>query len=310
MRSQSGLNAVAQLLLLLLLLATTSTAVEAELAAESAGVSTVTPESLHPRRVVKRAPTSSFIGMRGKKDEERDTEADADAEASEGNWLGAGNGPDPLDYADLDSYYSENGRRLKKAPLAFVGMRGKKFTPISARLAGVLHHMEEERLRENLLQDFFDRLSAGEGGAADMEKRAPTGFTGMRGKRPNQEDDGGDGEDATELMLKRAPVNSFVGMRGKKDVSHQHYKRAALSEFWHTFFKKAYDVRGKKQRFADFNKFVAVRGKKSGLEEDGADTGDWEGQQQYLVQPWLNVWGDKRAPNGFLGMRGKRPGEI
>lgn len=70
-------------------------------------------------------------------------------------------------------------------------------------------------------------------------------------------------------------------------------------------------MRGKKQRFADFNnKFVAVRGKKS--EQDGEGAGNWEaiGQQQYLVHPWLNVWGEKRAPNGFLGMRGKRPGGV
>lgn len=57
-------------------------------------------------------------------------------------------------------------------------------------------------------------------------------------------------------------------------------------------------MRGKQQRFADFNsKFVAVRGKKSDLEGNGA-----------LVHPWLYLWGEKRAPNGFLGMRGKRPG--
>ncbi|KAH8332578.1 hypothetical protein KR074_005664 [Drosophila pseudoananassae] len=304
MRSQSGTIAVAVLLLLLLTAA--STAVEAELqqAGESSGLSTLPPGAEQPRRVVKRAPTSSFIGMRGKKDDERDTES---SDITEGNWLG--NGPDPLDYADLDTYYSENGRRLKKAPLAFVGMRGKKFIPMSVRLSGVLQHMEEERLREGLLQDFLNSLTVDDNGAGDVDKRAPTGFNGMRGKRPALNGDEGEEEEAMELLQKRAPVNSFVGMRGKKDVSHQHYKRAALSEFWHTFFKKAYDVRGKKQRFADFNnKFVAVRGKKS--EQDGEGAGNWEaiGQQQYLVHPWLNVWGDKRAPNGFLGMRGKRPG--
>jgi len=160
--------------------------------------------------------------MRGKKDEEHDT--------SEGNWLGSG--PDPLDYADEDteSSYAENGRRLKKAPLAFVGLRGKKFIPINNRLSDVLQSLEEERLRDSLLQDFFDRVAGRDGSA--VGKRAPTGFTGMRGKRPAllAGDDDAEADEATELQQKRAPVNSFVGMRGKKDVSHQHYKRAALSD--------------------------------------------------------------------------------
>ncbi|KRK03503.1 tachykinins isoform X1 [Drosophila yakuba] len=292
MRPLSGLLAVT--LLLLLLLTAPSSAADTE--TEVSG-SPLTPGADETRRVVKRAPTSSFIGMRGKKDEERDT--------SEGNWLG-NSGPDPLDYADeeADSSYSENGRRLKKAPLAFVGMRGKKFIPINTRLSEVLQSLEEERLRESLLQDYFDRLGSAVG------KRAPTGFTGMRGKRPAllAGDDDADADEATELHEKRAPVNSFVGMRGKKDVSHQHYKRAALSDFWHTFFKKSYDLRGKQQRFADFNsKFVAVRGKKSDLEGNGIGTGIGEDHEQSLVHPWLYLWGEKRAPNGFLGMRGKRP---
>ncbi|XP_065721930.2 tachykinins isoform X2 [Drosophila suzukii] len=287
MRTQSGLIAVA--LVLLLLLTAPSSAADAE---TESSASPLPPGDDQPRRVVKRAPTSSFIGMRGKKDDERDT--------SEGNWLGSGpgSGPDPLDYADeeADSYYSENGRRLKKAPLAFVGMRGKKFIPINARLNDVLQNLEEERLRESLLQDFFDRIA---GDRSAVGKRAPTGFTGMRGKRPAllAGDDDAEADEAMELQQKRAPVNSFVGMRGKKDVSHQHYKRAALSE--------SYDLRGKQQRFADFNsKFVAVRGKKGDLEGNGI--GNEEIHQQTLVHPWLYLWGEKRAPNGFLGMRGKR----
>ncbi|XP_016961181.1 tachykinins isoform X2 [Drosophila biarmipes] len=287
MRTQGGLIAVALVLLLLLTAPSSAADVETESSA-----SPVPPADESPRRVVKRAPTSSFIGMRGKKDDERDT--------SEGNWLGSGpgSGPDPLDYADeeADGYYSENGRRLKKAPLAFVGMRGKKFIPINARLNDVLQNLEEERLRESLLQDFFERIT-GDGSA--VGKRAPTGFTGMRGKRPAllAGDDDAEEDEAMELQQKRAPVNSFVGMRGKKDVSHQHYKRAALSE--------SYDLRGKQQRFADFNsKFVAVRGKKGDVE--GNRVGNEEIHQQSLVHPWLYLWGEKRAPNGFLGMRGKR----
>ncbi|KAH8307546.1 hypothetical protein KR044_001691 [Drosophila immigrans] len=243
-----------------------------------------------PRNIVKRAPTSSFIGMRDKKEQEA---------AAVGNWLG----PDPFDYGEdgIESIYNENGRRLKKAPLAFVGVRGKKYSSGNSNLRQLIQNMEEERLRESFLQDFLARLAI-DGG--DVGKRAPTGFTGMRGKRPAMAngDTSDDEVDALELLEKRAPVNSFVGVRGKKDVSHQHYKRAALSELWRKLFKKAYDVRGKKQRYADLsNKFVAVRGKKSDLMDDSD-------QELNVVQPWVYLIGEKRVPNGFVGMRGKRPG--
>ncbi|XP_068156358.1 tachykinins isoform X2 [Drosophila tropicalis] len=272
-------------MLLSLLLLTMANAAISE--GENSLSSTATSLQQEPRKLVKRAPAAGFIGMRGKKELETDSETDGERAVSNDNWLG----PDPLDYAeDSDDYY-ENGRRLKKAPTAFVGMRGKKYTPSSNRLSNLLRQIEEQRLRENVLQELFDRL-ADQNTVGDAEipnKRAPTGFTGMRGKRPAEDDD-----DAIELFEKRAPVNAFVGVRGKKDVSHQNYKRAApLSE--------AYDVRGKKHRFFDFNnKFVAVRGKKNNLDLE-------DGQAQYLVHPWSYLLSEKRAPNGFVGMRGKRP---
>lgn len=212
-----------KLLLLLLLLtvaAVASSGTETE--PDDADAMTISPSTpgapQEARNMVKRAPTSSFIGMRGKK--EQDASVDA-------NWLG----PDPLDYGeeDEDNAYYENGRRLKKAPMAFVGMRGKKYLSNTHRLRDLLQNMEEQRLRESFLQEFLDHLAT-DGG--DVAKRAPTGFTGMRGKRPalseNEADE--DEDEALELLEKRAPVNAFVGVRGKKDVSHQHYKRAALSE--------------------------------------------------------------------------------
>ncbi|KRG00827.1 tachykinins isoform X1 [Drosophila mojavensis] len=284
-----------KLLLLLLLLTVAAVASGAEAEPEDADAMTISPATPgaqeEARNMVKRAPTSSFIGMRGKK--EQDASADA-------NWFG----PDPLDYGeeDEDNSYYENGRRLKKAPMAFVGMRGKKFSPNTNRLRDLLQNMEEQRLRESFLQEFLNNLAT-DGG--DVAKRAPTGFTGMRGKRPSLSENEDDEDDALELLEKRAPVNSFVGMRGKKDVSHQHYKRAALSELWRQLSKKAFDVRGKKQRYADFNsKFVAVRGKKSALSDaNGA-------AEENLIQPWVYVIGGKRAPSGFLGMRGKRPALV
>lgn len=75
-------------------------------------------------------------------------------------------------------------------------------------------------------------------------------------------------------------------------------------QLWRKLFKKAYDVRGKKQRYADFNsKFVAVRGKKSALSDGNG------GLEENMALPWVYVIGGKRAPSGFLGMRGKRPGK-
>ncbi|KAH8417122.1 hypothetical protein KR222_003738, partial [Zaprionus bogoriensis] len=284
-----------KLLLLLLLTAVVAVSSDSDVATEdadsAAAISTLAPGAQPQiRNLVKRAPTNSFIGMRGKKEQDA---------TSDDHWLG----PDPLDYGedDLDNLYNENGRRLKKAPLAFVGVRGKKYSPGNSHLQALLKDMEEERMRESLLQDLLDHLVSGDN---EVAKRAPTGFTGMRGKRPAMNDASEDDDDAMELLEKRAPVNSFVGVRGKKDVSHQHYKRAALSELWRKLFKKAYDVRGKKQRYADFsNKFVAVRGKKSDQEQD------YE-LEQNGVQPWLYLLGGKRAPNGFVGMRGKRPGRC
>ncbi|XP_060646973.1 LOW QUALITY PROTEIN: tachykinins [Drosophila nasuta] len=284
-----------QKLFVLFLLLTAAAAVSSDVdveAADSDGntISTSTP-GIHqlPRNLVKRAPTSSFIGMRGKKEQEA---------AADVNWLG----PDPIDYGEdgESNFYNENGQRLKKAPMAFVGVRGKKFSTGNSHLRDLIQNMEEERIRESFLQDFLERLAI-DGG--DVGKRAPTGFTGMRGKRPTMANGevSDDEVDALELLEKRAPVNSFVGVRGKKDVSHQHYKRAALSELWRKLFKKAYDVRGKKQRYADLNnKFVAVRGKKSDLMID-------DDLEQNVVHPWVYLIGEKRAPNGFLGMRGKRP---
>lgn len=182
-------------------------------ASGGSGISTLAPGEQQSRNLVKRAPTSSFIGMRGKKEQEA---------TSEDHW----SGPDPLEYGDedMDNYYNENGRRLKKAPMSFVGVRGKKYSNNNNHLQSVLQQMEEERMRDSFLRDLFDHI-VGEDNEV-VGKRAPTGFTGMRGKRPASEDE----EDALELLQKRALSNSFVGVRGKKDVSHQNYKRAALSE--------------------------------------------------------------------------------
>lgn len=94
---------------------------------------------------------------------------------------------------------------------------------------------------------------------------------------------------------------------------------------------------GKRQRFTDFgNKFVAVRGKKTPYNGEQILINDWNaynndirrspaesslssllaagGQEDVRVDAgpgssmhWLYANSGKRAPSGFLGMRGKRP---
>lgn len=76
------------------------------------------------------------------------------------------------------------------------------------------------------------------------EKRAPSGFVGMRGKKQGEEFD-----------MKRSPNSGFFGMRGKKEP--------AKSGF--------FGMRGKKYPYEFRGKFVGVRGKKMG-NEIGGDT--------------------------------------
>ncbi|XP_037946409.1 tachykinins-like isoform X2 [Teleopsis dalmanni] len=252
-------------------------------------------DSTNELNLVKRAP-SGFTGMRGKKENN-------DVSLQDSNY-----GPiDPIEYTyNMDEDYNDAfGIRYKKAPSAFYGVRGKKFNIGSKdtnRLDSLLQQFEEQRLREVLLEDFIDRLATATVSQNEINKRAPTGFTGMRGKRPSVnygyeeigEDDG---------ISKRGPSNAFVGVRGKKDVDHQTYKRAATQSL---------NSRGKKQRFVDFgNKFVAVRGKKNELDSEPTDDvlEIKPNRQRYYVNILPSLLYDsyaKRTPSGFVGMRGKR----
>lgn len=74
-----------------------------------------------------------------------------------------------------------------------------------------------------------------------MDKRAPSGFMGMRGKKSYE---------SLITDLKRAQMSGFFGMRGKK--------QPARSGF--------FGMRGKKYPYEFRGKFVGVRGKKSSNE--------------------------------------------
>lgn len=124
--------------------------------------------------------------------------------------------------------------RFKKAPSTFYGVRGKKYSDYDKnRVDSLIQRLEEDRLRQSLMQNFLRELVNRQAMPQnDVTKRAPTGFTGMRGKRPAVIDylyNDEDGSLAVPFVEeKRGPVNAFMGVRGKKDVNHQAFKRSPL----------------------------------------------------------------------------------
>ncbi|XP_068247255.1 tachykinins [Palaemon carinicauda] len=155
---------------------------------------------------------------------------------------------------------------------------------------------------------------------SERERRAPSGFLGMRGKKDYmlQEDDYPmndpiaariDAAKSLPIRGKKAP-SGFLGMRGKKsdeevygnnfaDYELEALLKRAPSGFLGMRGKKApsgfLGMRGKKAPSG----FLGMRGKKYDDEEVDAlievlSAMAAEGQQQ------------KRAPSGFLGMRGKK----
>lgn len=135
-----------------------------------------------------------------------------------------------------DEYVRPNARRYKKAPSVFYGVRGKKFSighginpnGDAYRLQQFLQKLDEDNMRHMIMDDFVDSLvnEHAESQQNDMTKRAPIGFTGVRGKRVSLTEAGGDL--SMEYVGKRGLGNTFVGVRGKKDVSHQTFKRSPL----------------------------------------------------------------------------------
>lgn len=122
----------------------------------------------------------------------------------------------------------------KRAPSGFLGMRGKKddddeYQGNDDDLQAQLYHelqLERERIAD-LLDDYND----------EKEKRKPSGFVGMRGKKSVNNDDYFDAE-------KRVPMG-FQGVRGKKseypNFIHTDEKRVPVTGF--------FGMRGKKQPF-------------------------------------------------------------
>nr|KAF7423088.1 hypothetical protein H0235_008371 [Vespula pensylvanica] len=175
----------------------------------------------------------------------------------------------------------QHGGLSKRAPMGFQGMRGKKdlineddfLHEVETSDKRALMGLQDMRGENNfLIPDFEDAYFQD-----TYEKRAPMGFQGMRGKKAMFD----------EEYYKRAPMG-FQGMRGKKsleEVLEEIEKRASMG-FQGTRGKQTYlfDYPEENEKRVLPMGFQGIRGKKEAFPMD------WE----------------KRAPMGFQGMRGKK----
>uniref|UniRef100_A0A336LTG1 CSON000099 protein n=1 Tax=Culicoides sonorensis TaxID=179676 RepID=A0A336LTG1_CULSO len=232
----------------------------------------------------KRAP-SGFMGMRGKKNYDYD---DADL---------------------LAEYLS------KRAPSGFMGMRGKRPEDYEQQYDNYItsnsnNNEDDARFYQALTLNrwYEDQLNGLDSFNDDsaFEKRAPAGFVGMRGRRFDElstDFDKRAPKGFTAMRGKRAPVG-FMGMRGKKDdtevLENYDMKRAPVAGFLGMRGKKGplgnsfFGTRGKKFPYEFRSKFIGVRGKKN---FESNDISSEFGESSNM---------DKRKPNGFVGMRGKK----
>ncbi|XP_049300871.1 tachykinins-like isoform X2 [Anopheles funestus] len=133
------------------------------------------------------------------------------------------------------------------------------------------------------------RVDFGFGAERNLPKRAPTGFTGMRGRRVPSGFNGVRGKKSLSLFSwnnqasrggpnsyrdgKRAP-SGFMGMRGKKSFDN------ALDERW------SLDELNSNQMAKEYPNFLVL-------------------DPAYGPSMHLNAAPPKRVPNGFMGLRGK-----
>lgn len=175
----------------------------------------------------------------------------------------------------------------KRGPSGFMGMRGKK-----SSWDALYDLLDNHEIRHGMENDEVEKRAPANGffgmrgkkwidlGVDEVEKRSPSmGFFGMRGKKEN-------GNYVSSRFnnlegAKRSPQMGFHGMRGKRSVGNE---RSSNYGLFSVMKKAPYDFRGK---------FIGVRGKKS----------DQNVFNQYLDEaPTV----EKRTPNGFVGMRGKK----
>ncbi|GJQ72515.1 hypothetical protein Trydic_g3586 [Trypoxylus dichotomus] len=138
-----------------------------------------------------------------------------------------------------------------------------------------------------------------------LAKRVPSGFFGLRGKKPfegwvsSQEDD--------EIYNKRAPTG-FFGLRGKKDMDYaMDFEKRVPSGFLGLRGKKFYDYMGlDDDEFPYYEKripsgFFGLRGKREYEDEIEDD------KRAAPENRFFGMRGKKMpARNGFVGLRGKK----
>jgi hypothetical protein len=236
-----------------------------------------------PEESPKRAP-SGFLGVRGKKDSAFTIEEGYDDKRDPAMGFHGMRGK--KDNEDLG--YNKRGPSM-----GFHGMRGKK----------------DPDTQQQLLQDLLD-------------KRTPSmGFMGMRGKKDPTDFD---------YFDKRAPTLGFQGMRGRRDEEGLDFVRMPGKDVdlegdeYPRVFSDDEDIWGDEGEplsdAEDYSKrvpasgFLAMRGKK-GTYGSVERTGDLDSLLRFLGAAYqqgrdkrngARTPGSKKAPSGFLGMRGKK----
>jgi hypothetical protein len=251
----------------------------------------------------KRAPAMGFQGVRGKKDPDTQHHVLQDLlekRAPSMGFMGMRGKKDPMEFDYVDK---------RAPPLGFQGMRGKKG----------LGEEDSERFKRAPSAGFQGVRGKKDGGYYSDKN---FGFMGMRGKKDmdmevddyplmfSDEDIWGTQEDVledSEELNKRGPAAGFFGMRGKKVPASGFFGMRGKKNPASGFFA----MRGKKAPVAGF---MGMRGKK---ESDGlADrTEEMDALLQYLEATYKlgrdkrngeRTPGSKKAPNGFMGTRGKK----
>lgn len=107
-------------------------------------------------------------------------------------------------------YFNEGSETSKRAPSGFTGVRGKKSVEDSAFSELKTSVAENDSGQNEMLNGAVREES---NPINSFEKRAPSGFLGVRGKKPNawyyQ-------QELSDGYYKRAP-SGFLGVRGKKE---------------------------------------------------------------------------------------------
>lgn len=122
-----------------------------------------------------------------------------------------------------------NDQRYKKAPTAFYGVRGKKIADDLKRWQDLMQKIETEQVQEILLKEFIEHLMRiGETNNELIIKRAPNGFTGVRGKRPDYQTNQKSKQEKYAIKpFAGIDNNSFSVIRGKRSfLMHNFSKRS------------------------------------------------------------------------------------